>query len=262
MMNPTAAVHELRRNLDQLTALTGEPLPTDLATLLANVDAFLALDHANAAAELAAGIRASAPAAELLPWFTFATASATGALGTARDSVLRLIVPELRELAGHAAREAHATIAAKFNETAAQLTEDVRVAPASITAEQAVGAAPAVRKAYLARADQLATLDRLADAMRLCAELARRVRPNTDAAASLYVDFDRVTPADNRTVWDNIDGRPDWLALAALDVLGARPDALDTPAAPRHPGLVERWERTAYGSGRRLFDPVADAIVG
>lgn len=260
MMNPTAAVHELRRNLDQLTALTGETLPTDLATLLANVDAFLALDHANAAAELAAGIRAGAPAAELLPWFTFATASATGALGTARDSVLRLIVPELRELAGRAAREAHATIAQRFNEAAAQLTADVRVAPASITAEQAVGAAPAVRKAYLARADQLATLDTLCAAMRLCAELARGVRPNTDQAASLCVDFDRVPADRNRETWDLIDGsRFDWLALAALDVLGARP--LDAPAAPRHPGLQERWERNGIGHGRRLYDPVAQAYV-
>lgn len=261
-MDAALTLHITRRNLDQLEGLTGTPLPADLARLLANLDAFLTLDAGTAAADLAAAVRTGADPETVRAALTLTAALNTpAALAAGRDAALRLIVPELRQMAASAAREAHAAIAQRFNETAAQLTADVKVAPASITAEQAVGAAPAVRKAWLARADQLATLDALHTAMRLCLEMVTGVSPKSDTAASLSVDFDRVTPADNRTVWDLIDGpRLDWLALAALDVLGARP--LDTPAAPRHPGLVERWERAKFGSGRRIYDPVADAYVG
>ena len=262
MLDPFTRLNAINAAVDDIAILAAiEPAP-ELRDLRERITAFLAFDNTRATAEIAAGVRDGADLTSLWEPLAFAAATASrGALLPVQREVLALLAPTVEKLAGDHGRAAHAALAKKFNAAAAKLSAGVKVAAPAMTADEAIRADAATQDAYRARADLLATLDTLSAAMLRAAELTG-ARLTKDAAASLVVDFSKVTPERDREVWEHIDGSTiDWLALAALDVIGARPDALDTPPAPRHPGLVERWERDGIGHGRRLWDPVAEAYV-
>lgn len=261
MSDPFLLIQSTRRALDDLDQLAGIPAPADLALLLDRIDEFLQINNSTATAQIAAGVRAGAEPQTLWDPLAFAAATTTpGSVLTVRREVLALLVPEVRELAARAGREAYGKLIKKFNAAAAKMVAAVKIAAPDITAEEAVRADEPVRKAFTERADLLDSLNALSTALRVAAEMTG-ARVNHDIIASLVVDFDKVTPDQNRLVWSHVEnGRIDWPALALLDVLGARP--LGAPVASRHPGLVEHWKPNKFGHGRHLWDPVAEQYVG
>lgn len=261
MYNAIDRTHEFARLITQLETLLGIPAPAEWARLYDRVTQFQQLDNSGAVARMAAAIQGTDDIEVLLPDLTLAAAIQTKAvLGPVHLAVIGQLFPVLKDIAAQHGRDSHAKLATKFNAAAAKLTASLHLAGPTMTAEQAINADQATQDAYRTRAATIATLDTCHAAMRVCAELTgARVTP--DAAASLVINFDNVAPKSNLQVWSHVNGSTlNWQELAAMAVLGARP--LGTAASPRHPGLVEKWERGSVGYGRRLFDPVAEAYVG
>lgn len=260
MLDPFVRLSEYDAAIDALDQIAGIQPSTEWVQMRERFDDFRDIDYSHVTTQLAARVRDGAPAADLIGPLTFAVATSggPGALRDVHRAVLKLLTPHLTELAAQHGRTAHAALAKKFNTAAAKLAAGVKIAAPTITADEAIRADTATRTAFLARADLLSSMEALHTGLRQAAELTG-ARLNRDTAMSLVVDFDKVAPDQNREVWELLGDRINWTALAALDVLGARP--LGTPASPRHPGLEERWEQNQFGHGRRLFDPIANAYV-
>ncbi len=256
MLDAVTTISSLTQSVDNLASLGVKP-PKEWAQLGARWSEFTGLDYGHAVGELADAVTAGTDPTQLMQLAATAGLSADPrARAELNQSVAQRIFPKFRHLSADYGTKAHEQLRTRFNAAAARFTAAASVAAPDLDPEAVLRADEDTRHAYLERADLLPELVALANGLRDAALLAGHILAN-DEGAHLIIDFDKVAPRDNYRVWTAYTrGAVDWLALARLGALGARP--LPVPGARRHPGLEARAVRGGIGYGRRLWDPVAD----